>query len=67
MGQCIQRLERIRQNSGGLVMNAREILTKLGMALYLHKAMIKDAQKGKEAVEYLKEKGVFGEGKGRKS
>ncbi len=47
-------------------MNAREILTKLGMALYLHKAMIKDAQKGKEAVDYLKAQGVLGKGESKK-
>lgn len=41
-------------------METREVLVKLGMAIYIHKEMIKQAQKGKEAVEYLREKGVLG-------
>lgn len=42
-------------------MDTREVLVKFGMALFIHKEMIKQAQKGKEAVEYLKERGVFNE------
>ena len=41
----------------------KEILTKLGMAIYLHKAMIKQAQKGKDAVEYMAKMGVFKKGR----
>lgn len=41
-------------------MDTREVLTKLGMALYIHREMIKQAQKGKAAVEYLRQKGVLG-------
>lgn len=41
-------------------METREVLIKLGMALYIHREMIKQAQKGKEAVRYLQEKGVLG-------
>lgn len=40
-------------------MNTKDVLVKLGMAIYIHKEMIKRAQKGKEAVEYLREKGIF--------
>lgn len=40
-------------------MNTKEVLVKFGMALFIHKEMIKQAQKGKEAVDYLKEKGVL--------
>lgn len=42
-------------------MNTEEVLVKFGMALFIHKEMIKRAQKGKEAVDYLKDKGVFPE------
>lgn len=41
-------------------MDTKEVLVKFGMALFIHKEMIKRAQKGKEAVEYLREKGVLG-------
>lgn len=41
-------------------METREVLEKFGMALYIHKEMQKQAQKGKEAVEYLVKMGVFG-------
>lgn len=41
------------------MLSVNEILTKLGMAFYLHKARIKEAQAAKEAVEYLAEMGVF--------
>ena len=37
----------------------KEILTKLGMAVYLHRRLIKQAQQAKSAVEYLSSKGVF--------
>ena len=37
----------------------KEILTKLGMALYLHVALIKKAEKARDAVDYLAERGVF--------
>lgn len=47
-------------------MNTREVLEKFGMALFIHKEMIKRAQKGKEAVDYLKEKGIFVENKASK-
>lgn len=40
-------------------MDTKEVLVKFGIALFIHKEMIKRAQKGKEAVDYLKEKGVF--------
>lgn len=45
-------------------MDTREVLVKLGMALYIHKEMIKQAQKARDAVDYLKEKGVFDKSKG---
>lgn len=38
---------------------AKEVLTKLGMALYIHRALVKCAQKGKESVDYLREKGLL--------
>jgi hypothetical protein len=41
---------------------AKEILTKLGMAIYLHRAFIKQAEKGKAAVDYLARHGVFRSG-----
>lgn len=41
-------------------METREVLVKLGMALYIHREMIKQARKGKAAVLYLQEKGVLG-------
>ena len=40
-------------------LDAKEVLTKLGEALYMHREMIKAAERAKEAVEYLAEKGVF--------
>lgn len=39
--------------------DVKEVLTKLGMAIYLHKELIKQAEKGREAVEYLAKNGVF--------
>lgn len=47
-------------------MNTREVLVKFGMAIFIHKEMIKRAQKGREAVDYLKEKGIFAENKASK-
>ncbi len=47
-------------------METREVLVKLGMALYIHREMIKQAQKGKDAVKYLEEKGGFTEHKNGK-
>jgi len=43
--------------------SVKELLTKLGMAIYLHKGQIKMASKAKEAVEYLVKRGVFSAGK----
>ena len=40
-------------------MDTKELLTKLGMAIYLHKELIKEAERAKEAVEYLAGKGVL--------
>lgn len=37
----------------------RDLLVKLGMALYIHKKEAEDAKKAVEAVKYLKEKGVL--------
>lgn len=37
----------------------KELLTKLGASIYLHKQLIKTAQKGKEAIDYLAKKGIF--------
>lgn len=37
----------------------REILEKLGAAIYLHRALIKQAECAKDAVDYLAEMGVF--------
>lgn len=37
----------------------REILEKLGMAIYMHRALIKQAERAREAVDYLSEMGVF--------
>lgn len=48
-------------------MNTKEVLVKFGMALFIHKEMIKQAQKGKEAVEYLKDKGVLGYSRAEKA
>lgn len=45
-------------------MDTKDVLVKLGMALYIHKEMIKQAQKASEAVDYLKEKGIFGKKEG---
>ena len=39
--------------------SVKELLTKLGMAIYLHRAQIKQAEKAKESVEYLVENGVL--------
>lgn len=41
-------------------METREVLIKLGMALYIHRERIKEAQRGKAAVRYLQEKGALG-------
>ena len=41
------------------MLDTKELLTKLGMALCLHRELIKEAEKAKEAVEYLAKKGVF--------
>lgn len=41
------------------MLNTKELLTKLGTAIYIHKALIKQAQKGKEAVDYLKKCGML--------
>lgn len=38
----------------------REILEKLGRAIYMHRALIKQAERAREAVDYLAENGVFG-------
>lgn len=43
-------------------METREVLEKFGRALYIHKEIQKQAQKGKEAVDYLVKMGVFGSG-----
>lgn len=40
-------------------MDTKEVLTKLGMALYIHKEMIKQAEAGKKAVEYFEKKGLL--------
>lgn len=40
-------------------LEVRNILTKLGEAIYMHKAMVKQAERAKEAVEYLADKGVL--------
>lgn len=39
----------------------REILEKLGRAIYMHRALIKQAERAREAVDYLAENGVFDE------
>jgi hypothetical protein len=39
--------------------SVKELLTKLGMAIYLHKGQIKMASKAKEAVRYLHKMGVL--------
>lgn len=39
----------------------REILEKLGRTIYMHRALIKQAERAREAVDYLAEKGVFDE------
>ncbi len=39
--------------------SVKELLTKMGMAIYLHKGQIKTAQKAKEAVQYLYKMGIF--------
>ena len=39
--------------------DVKELLTKLGEAIYMHKEMIKTAEKAKSAVDYLASKGVF--------
>lgn len=44
----------------------KEVLEKLGMALYLHKELIKCAQKGKEAVEYFEGHGLLVNSRERK-
>lgn len=41
-------------------LTSHETLIKLGQALYLHRELIKKAQKGREAVEYLEKMGVLG-------
>lgn len=41
------------------VVTPREILVKMGMAMYLHKKLAEDARKAIEAVNYLKEKGAL--------
>jgi len=41
------------------MIDAKQVLVKLGMAIYLHKELIKQAEKGKEAVEYLAGEGVL--------
>lgn len=37
----------------------REILEKLGAAIYLHRALIKQAERAKDAVDYLAKMGVW--------
>lgn len=37
----------------------RETLEKLGKAIYIHKELIKKAEKAEKAVEYLNEEGVL--------
>jgi len=37
----------------------KDLLTKLGTAIYLHKEQIKVAEKGKEAIDYLAKHGIF--------
>lgn len=37
----------------------REILEKLGMAIYMHRALIKQAERARDAVDYLAEMGVW--------
>ena len=37
-----------------------EILEKLGRAIYVPRALIKQAERAREAVDYLAENGVFG-------
>lgn len=39
--------------------SVKELLTKLGMAIYLHRGQIQQAEKAREAVQYLAEQGVF--------
>ncbi len=36
-----------------------EILEKLGMAIYMHRALIKQAERARDAVDYLAEMGVW--------
>ena len=40
----------------------KDLLTKLGMAIYLHKGQIKMASRAKEAVQYLRKMGVLSAG-----
>ncbi len=37
----------------------REILEKLGMAISMHRALIKQAERARDAVDYLAEMGVW--------
>ena len=37
----------------------REILEKLGMAIYMHRALIEQAERARDAVDYLAEMGVW--------
>jgi len=37
----------------------KEVLVKLGMALYIRKHMIKKAERARDAVQYLAEKGAL--------
>ena len=37
----------------------REILEKLGRAIYMHRALIKQAERARDAVDYLAEMGVW--------
>lgn len=37
----------------------REILEKLGMAIFMHRALIKQAERARDTVDYLAEMGIW--------
>jgi len=42
------------------VLQVKDVLVKLGTAIYLHKEQIKQAEKAKDAVDYLAGLGILG-------
>ena len=45
---------------GWAVLQVKDVLVKLGTAIYLHKEQIKQAEKAKDAVDYLAGLGILG-------